>query len=252
MNAQFGSGVVTVTPVAGNLPTNPTPTRLKVMQDAQVDFKGDLKSLFGNKKFAVLVAQGKMQVTGKLKIASFSAADINQIIFAAAQTTGGNLPVIDEVHATAASITPTVGSGLTVVEDLGAINNDTGDQMVKVASAPAVGQYAFTPAVTGGSPTAASYAFNASETATHVAISYTATTTGGVSLALTQLPIGNTVITKLMLFNSTKGKFLALELNNVAFGSYSLPSKQDDFWVADVDFTACADASDNLGTLYAN
>ncbi|SEG56376.1 hypothetical protein SAMN05421819_3566 [Bryocella elongata] len=252
MNAQFGSGVVTVTPVAGNLPANPTPTRLKVMQDAQVDFKGDLKSLFGNKMYAVLIAKGKVQVTGKIKIASFSAADINQIYFATAQTSGGNLPVMDEIHAIGATITPTVGAGLTVVEDLGVINNDTGDQMVKVASAPAVGQYTFTPAVTGGSPTAASYGFNASETASHVALNYTATTTGGSSLALTQQQIGYTVITKLMLFNSTKSSFVALELNNVAFGSWSLPTKQDDFWVADVDFTACADASGTLGTLYAN
>jgi hypothetical protein len=48
------------------------------------------------------------------------------------------------------------------------INKDTGLNMEKIASAPAVGQYKFTPATTGGSPTAAAYVFNASETASAV------------------------------------------------------------------------------------
>jgi hypothetical protein len=78
-NVQFGSGVVFGKPVAGNQATNPTPYRLGVVQEASVDFKGDLKKLYGQKQFPVATARGKIDIEGKAKLAVFDAGMLSAI-----------------------------------------------------------------------------------------------------------------------------------------------------------------------------
>src|SRR5437879_751340 len=129
MNIQFGSGVVTCTPVLGNLAANPTPTRLGILQEASVEFKGDLKKLFGQKQFAVATARGKIDVNGKAKVASLDPNALNQLYFGQTSATGGARPVVDEKHTMGTTI---VGTLTTAVEDLGVINFDTGLNMEKV------------------------------------------------------------------------------------------------------------------------
>jgi hypothetical protein len=251
LDIQFGSGVLTFTPNAGNLAANPTPIRLKVMQEASVEFKGDLKKLFGQNQIAEATARGKIDVTGKAKVAALSALDINQVYWGQTVTPGGNRPY-DEVHTTAASVTPTQGAGLTVTDDQGVINMSTGTSMVKVASAPAVGQYTFTPAVTGGSPTAAEYTFNAEETAASVKLSFRATSTQGNTLTINNQLMGYAPVNQLVLWNQFRGALDLIQLNAVTIGMFSKPTKQEDFWVSDIDFSANCDASEVLGLLYTD
>jgi hypothetical protein len=249
LNIQFGAGVATLTPNAGNLPTNPTPTRMKVMQEGSIDFKGELKKLFGQQQFALVTARGKVDATSKLKIGALDVNDINQVMFADALVSGGNAP-FDETHAMATSITPTQGSGLTVTSDKGVINGDTGLSMLKVASSPTVGQYTFTPAVTGGSPTAASYGFNASETASKVILSFDATVTTGKTLTINNQAMGWAPVCSLALFNKFRGFTEYWNLNSVTLGNFTRPTKMDDFWITDVDISINADAAGVVGTLY--
>lgn len=251
-NVQFGSGVVTITPNAGDLAANPTPIRLKILQEASIEFKSDLKKLFGQKQFAVATARGKIDVTGKMKVAAYDANDINQIYWGQQVVSGGARPVVDELHAVAASVTPTVGAGLLVVADSGVIDVSTGKNLTRVPSAPEEGEYSFTPATSGGSPTAAAYVFNASETIAKVLLSYTSTSTLGSSLAMENQVMGTAPVCSLLLVNKFRGNMLALQLNAVTLGTLSFPTKQEDFWVSDVDFSANCDDSDVLGVLYAD
>lgn len=250
-NVQFGSGVLTLTPTAGNLPTNPTPIRAKILQDAQIDTKGELKKLYGQLQVPVATARGKVDMSVKFKIAAPNVSDINQIYYAQAVTTGGSLPV-DETHAVAASITPTAGTGTTVFVDQGVINYDTGLSMLRVETSPAVGQYTFTPATTGGSPTAASYTFNASETATKVILSFLNTVTTGTTLTLTNQSMGFAPVCQVGLWNTFRGSVEFWLLNAVTLGQFSRPTKQDDFWVADIDGSITADAAGVIGSIYNN
>lgn len=252
MNVQFGSGVVTIIPNAGDLAANPTPIRLKVLQEASVDFKSDLKKLRGQNQFPVATARGSVDVTGKMKIAAYDANDINQIYWGQQVVSGGARPVVDELHAVGASITPTVGSGLLVVADNGVIDNATGKNLERVSASPAVGQYTFTPATTGGSPTAASYGFNASETIAKVRLSYTSQDTTGKTLTMTNKTMGTAPVCQLLLVNKFRGKTVVLQLNAVTLGGLTFPTKQEDFWVSDVDFSANCDDSDVLGLLYTD
>jgi hypothetical protein len=254
LDIQFGSGVATFTPNAGNLAANPTPIRLKVLQEASIEFKGDLKKLFGQSQLAVATARGKIDVTGKAKVAALNANDINQIYWGQAVSAGGNRPY-DEIHAIAATITPTLGTGLAVTDDQGVINMSTGLNMVKIAGAPGVGQYEFTPAVTGGSPTAAIYTFNAADvtSAFPVKLSFrSSSTTLGSTLTLNNQLMGYAPVCQLVLWNQFRGALDLIQLNSVTLGMFSKPTKQEDFWVADIDFSCNADVNDVLGLLYTD
>lgn len=245
---QFGSGVITIIPNAGNLGTNPTPTRLKVLQDAQIDFKGELKKLYGQLQAPVASARGKLDISGKAKAACTNLADIAGIYFGANVTAGSILP-IDEIHTPASSVTPVAGSpsaGDGIFTDMGVINNNTGLSMVRVPSAPAVGQYSFTPATS--TPTPAAYVFNASETATSVLISFLLTSaSAGATMPLTSNPMGWAPVCQLGLFNSFRNAQEFWFFNSVTLGQFSRPTKQDDFWVSDFDFSINADASNTIG-----
>jgi len=254
LNIQFGSGVATFTPNAGNLAANPTPTRLQIMQEASIEFKGDLKKFYGQKQLAAAVARGKIDVTGKAKVGAINANDINQIYWGQALTVGGNRPY-DETHAIAATVTPTLGTGLQVTDDQGVINMSTGLNMTKVASSPAVGQYSFTPAVTGGSPTAASYSFNAADVTSGFAVKISfrsSSTTQGSTLIINNQMMGYAPECELVLWNQFRGALDLIQLNSVTLGTFSKPTKQEDFWVSDIDFSCNADVNDVLGLLYTD
>jgi hypothetical protein len=251
-NIQFGSGLFTFTPNAGNLAANPTPIRLKVLQEASLEFKGDLKKLFGQSQFAVATARGKIDVSGKAKVAAVDQNDINQIYWGQTVVSGSLLPVT-EIHVPAVSVAPLAGNptaGLGIFIDQGVTNGTTGLSMLKVASAPAVGQYSFTPATTGGSPTAAAYVFNAAETAATVAISFMVSETTGSSLTITNQLMGFAPVCQAFLANSFRGATQVVQLNAVTLGTFSLPTKQEDFWVSDLDFSANCDAGGTLGIFY--
>ena len=91
MNIQFGTGVLYGFPTAGNLPSNPTPYRFGVLQEAKVDFKSDLKKLYGQQQFALVKARGKIDVSVKAKLAVVDPNMLNQLFFAQTGTAGMTL-----------------------------------------------------------------------------------------------------------------------------------------------------------------
>jgi hypothetical protein len=256
MNLQFGSGVLFGIPNAGNLAANPSPQRFGILQEVSVEFKGDLKKLFGQKQFPVAKARGKIDVTGKGKFATLDPTLLNQIYFGQTSSTGV-LRVVDlESHTPAASVAPgntTAAVAGTLVVDYGVINKDTGLNMVKIASgSPTVGQYKFTPAVTGGSATTAAWVFNASETASAVLLSYTYQDTTGVTIALNNQLMGYAPEMQMLLYNNFRNKYFALQLNSCILGMVGIPTKQEDFWIQDFDLDASTDVTDTLGAIYAD
>ena len=88
MNIQFGTGVLYGLPNAGNTAANPTPYQLGILQEVTIDFKADLKKLFGQSQFPVAKARGKIDVTAKGKIAVLDPGLLNQLYFGQAQSTG--------------------------------------------------------------------------------------------------------------------------------------------------------------------
>ena len=238
---QFGTGNLYMIPNSGNLAANPTPIELGVLQEVSIEFKADLKKLFGQRQFAVATARGKIDVTGKGKFASQDINALNQIYFGQASANGSRHLFSDEQHVPGTSVA-VAGAGSNFVQDYGVINNGTGVNMTyTVSGTPAIGQY---------TQTAGTYVFNAAETAPSVAISYLTTATTGTTITLQNQLMGYAPQFGAFFYNKFRGQYFALQLNNCTMGMYSLPSKQEDFWVQDFDFSANCDAANVLGYMY--
>lgn len=206
-----------------------------------VDFKSDLKKLFGQSQFAVATARGKVNVDIKGKLAVFDPNMLNQLMFAQPATTGYNLIVDGEqktVSAAAATVTNTP-----IVEDWGVQYRNTGQQLIKVPSAPAVGQYSGPNLATGV------YTFASGDNTNVVAISYTYAVNTGVTITMNNQLMGYAPELAMLLYNKFRNKYLAVELNDVTLGTISIPTKLEDFWIADFDGSANTDASNTLGKL---
>jgi len=147
LNPQFGAGVLYGIPNAGNLVTNPTPMQFGLLQEVQLQFKGDLKKLYGTQQFALAIARGKIDVSGKGKLASLDPMFFSQLYFGQPTAQGVNRPAYNEAHAAAASVAP---NNVAAISDLGVIVTggtgfSAGTQLTNSGSAaPATGQYKFT------------------------------------------------------------------------------------------------------------
>lgn len=243
MNIQFGSGVLFGIPNAGNLAANPTPQQFPVLQEVSVEFKSDLKKLFGQNQYPVAKARGKVDVTGKGKFVLTDPSLLSQIYFGQPTTAGVVRPVFNEAHAAASSVAPVQ---ITASADLGVINSATGKPLQAITSGtPDAGQYRFTAYVSTG-PTPASYAFSTADVTAglQVAISYQwPDATNGTSLTINNELMGYAPELLMLLYNNFRGKLQSLQLNSCVMGTISIPTKQEDFWVSDFDFEASADAA---------
>jgi hypothetical protein len=247
MNVQFGTGVLSAIPNAGNLAANPSPQNVGILQDAQIDFAGDIKELFGQSQMPVSTARGKLKVTGKAKLALLDPGMLNQIYFGQAQSTGVNRFVYNESHVFGSVISTVPVTNLaTFNTDYGVIGGTTGRQFIKVlpAATPLPGQYKNT----GGT-----YTFAAAETELSVLISYTWTdVTTGTTITLNNQLMGYAPYCQMILYNGFRNELFAIEMFSCVLGKISLPTKQEDYWIMDIDWTCNVNAAGILGKIYAD
>jgi hypothetical protein len=242
MNVQFGSGVLLGNPILGNLPANPTPFHFGILQECTVDFKGDLKKLFGQYQFAVATARGKIDVTIKGKLALFDINMLNQLFFAmpAAQVAQGyNLLVDSELHTNVSTVATT---NTPVVEDWGVIDATTGADYTRNTNAT-IGVQQYSVVLSTGT-----YTFN-TNVSVKISYSYFNNVTTGTTVTLTNQLMGYAPELRMLLYNKFRTKYFAVELNDVTLGNISVPTKLEDFWIADFDGSANADASNTIGSL---
>jgi hypothetical protein len=237
-NYQFGSG--NLYGLAGAVPVA---RKFGALQDVSVDISFTLKELYGQRQFPLTIARGQGKIEGKAKFASLNGAMMNDLFFNQTNATGKKQPVNRE-PATIPS-TPfqvTVVNGATFYEDLGVVYTLTGVPLVRVASAPATGQYSVNNA-TG------QYTFAAADTTLGVLIDYSYTTTGGNITTITNQLMGAAQSFALVLPIVYGSGSVYLHLNACISSKLSLATKLEDFLVPDFDFKAFADASDTVGFL---
>lgn len=248
MNIQFGTGVLFGLPNAGNLATNPTPYKFPVLQEASVEFKGDLKKLYGTSQYPVAKARGKIDVTCKAKIAAFDPGFMNQLYFAQAAAPGMTAMAVDEAGTIPSTpFQVTVAHSANFVTNYAVVDTATGLTLTQVplATTPTTGQYHVAAGV---------YTFAAADTTKAVKISYSytdpATTTE--TITLTNQLMGFAPEFRAFLFSNFRTKRLGIELYSCTLGTLTIPTKQEDFWKADIAFDAGVDATDTLGQIYAD
>lgn len=252
-NIQFGTGLLYSTPNAGNLATNPTPVRL-LLQEVSLEFKGDLKKLFTQYQFPIATARGKIDVTGKAKIVNYDPDPINQLFWAQSAVAGIQIVVDQEIDtpttgATGAPNVTVASGGATFAQDNGVVysgGTKAGQMLLKVAAiGSGVGVYVVN--ATGN------YLFSSADNNIAMAISYTFTNvTRGKTISMVNQVMGFAPVCAVDVWSNFRGKLLGLRMNSVTFGSWTYPSKLEDFWVSDVNFECNTDASNNLGSIFAD
>lgn len=234
--------------------TSQTPVQFGTLQDVSADLSFDEKLLYGAYQFPVAFGRGKGKFHFKAKMADITAQVMGSLFFGTTPTAGID-SIVDNlsmaIPATPFTITASTTNTLTTfqipssgtwAQDLGVRYATTGLTLTRVASAPATGQYTVTAGV---------YVFAAADTALSVLISYeyTAASTSQFKIAVANQLMGQAPSFLAELSLPYNGKQLTLKLNNCVSSKLSLPFKNEDFSVAEFDFMALADASNNVGTV---
>jgi hypothetical protein len=247
---EFGSGSLFGFPVSGNTAANPTPIKFGTLQDVSLDISGDIKELYGQKQFPEAVARGKIKLTGKAKFARINGKMLNDLFFGQTMGTGMKATAVDELHTVATSVTITPPSSGVFVNDSrgdqGVIYQATGIPLVKVASAPAVGQYSV-------ATSTGIYTFNATDVGTAVLISYMYTlSAAGTQLNITNQFMGFAPTFQALLTTNYNLQQMNVLLYQAVASKLSIATKQEDFIIPEFDFSCFANAGGQVIDIYSN
>ena len=241
---KFGVGVLiatTRTDSQGNALAVPQNVRLGVLQDVSTDFSFEGKPLYGANVLPVDRGRGKGKLAFSAKAADINIAGLAALHWGVTPTTGFKGPAIDVPGTVPASVaytvTPTVPSSGTWVSDLG-VRDTSGNDYVRVASAPAVGQYSVSAGV---------YTFASGDASKALLFSFEYSAASGVVVPLTNQLMGYSPSFQVMLFNDSKGSKLALKLSNCQSDKLALPFKNEDFVIYDFGWEALDDGTGTAG-----
>lgn len=243
----FGSGKLVAVPTndsTGAVIANPTPVILGTMQDVSVDTSVEMKTLYGSQRYPIAVGQGKGKISVKAKYADINAGVLGSLFFGKTPTAGIKAAVFDFPAAIPATspytVTVAPPSSGTFVADLGVAFAATGQQLRRVASAPAAGEYSVS--------NVGVYTFAAADQGKAIIVSYEYSASGsGQVFSLTNDVMGYTPSFSLLLQNSYDGKSLVMKLERCVSGKLNLPFKNDDFVMSDFEAEAFANAAGSLG-----
>src|SRR5579885_3629579 len=193
---------------------------------------------------AVAAGGGEFKITGKAKFARLQATQINNLFLGQTLTANSMLEMTTGETGTVATGAVTVANSASFVEDFGVFYAARGVQLSPVASSPSQGQYSVANGV---------YTFNSADNGAAVLIYYSYTVSSGNKISLANqlagpLPLFEVSLKETFNYFGTS-KDLLVKLNACVSSKLSLPFSNQKFTVAEFDFQAIADASNNIGTI---
>jgi len=237
----FGSGTLIAkrTDIAGT-----PPCLFGTLDSVEIDFDRKIETLLGQYNVAVAAGGGEFKITGKAKYARLQAAQFNNLFLGQTLTASSMLEMTTGETGTVASAAVTVANSATFVEDYGVFYATSGNQLTPVASSPAQGQYSVASGV---------YSFNTADNGAAVLIYYSYNVSSGNKISLANqlagpLPMFEVALKETFNYYGTP-KDLIVKLNACVSPKLSLPFSNQKFTVAEFDFQAIADASNNVGTI---
>lgn len=232
----FGTGNLFIMPVGGG-----APLQFGAIQDVQVTFSGDTKSLYGANAFPLDTARGKQKIEGKSSFGQIDPSMYNALYFGQTLTTGEKIAALNET-AQIPAVTPftvTAANGAQYFEDLG-VYDATGAPMVQVLATPTTGQYMV-------NTTTGVYTFAAIDEGKAIVLNYLYTSaTTGKTLAINNQLMGTIPTFQLVLSNRFKGKNSNLTLYAATSSKLDFPFKQDDYMLSAFDFAAQDDGTGRI------
>jgi hypothetical protein len=247
MQYNFGSGTVvaTRTDVA-----NAQPTFFGVLQDIELDLDETLKELKGQYKMAVDVAPADFKITFKAKFAKIQANALNNLMLGDTYTAaaGFNMAVAEPQNIPATGpYTVTTNNAAHFTADRGVFYASNYKQFTPVAASPAVAQYTVNPA-TG------IYTFAAADEGVAVLIYYDFTVTNMNQITGTNNLMGTGPAFSLSMMeqytnNAGVTGQMYVKLNACRASKITLPMKNNDYTVQEIDGQAFPDPSGTWGYL---
>lgn len=245
----FGPSTVWATreDVAGS-----TPIKFGALQSFTLDFKATSKELQGQGVFADAVGRSKIAVTGKISYGWIHGSVFSDLFFGTTLSTGQLTTANAEgaVVPAAAPYQVVVANAANFYSDNGVSYAATGVPLQQVAAAPAVGQYSVNVA-TG------TYTFAAADEGAALLLSYLYRVTAtGQQMSIVQTLQGIQPVFQIVNERTYQGpnglEKAVYKLNACVADDLSTPTKQGDFGMSDLGFTAFVDASQTLGQLSFN
>lgn len=216
-----------------------TPTRFGGVQQVQIGFKGNVKTLHGSDQYPIAVGRGATSIDGKCTYAVLSGKALNDLFFNNTVSAGQTLAANGEAGTIGSGHTVTVANSATWASDLGVRVAATGLPFVRVSTSPAAGQYSVSAGV---------YTFNSSETVTKVIIDYTYTTSStGQTISIQNLPMGAAPTFTATLQQIFKANTTTLQLNSCTAYDLNWNTQLEDFTKPDLAFGSFADATGAIG-----
>ncbi|UHC14343.1 hypothetical protein LRS73_26905 [Methylobacterium currus] len=235
----FGSGVLIGTRT--DIP-NATPVNFGLVQEVTIDETATVKELYGQFQRPVAIARGTIKTTGKAKMARISGLAFASLFYGVTPAAGQVMTAFGEAATVPASnpYTVTVANAAAFVGDQGVVNALTGLPLIKVASAPAVGQYSVAAGV---------YTFAAADAGKLLLVSYTYTVpSSGQRFTVTNQLLGATPTFSAQFFTTFQGQAVNIAFANCTSSKLGFGTKLEDFVMPELDFSIFADAAGNVAT----
>jgi hypothetical protein len=230
------------------------PIQFGIVQSVSLDFDFTTKPLYGQNQFPVAVARSQGRITGRSSFARVNGVLWADLLFGNTMA-AGKVSVAYQEAATVPAISPytvTVANGATFSNDLGVIDNVSGNLFTRVTTPATAMEYSV-------NESTGIYTFGALATGKAVVISYEYNTVAtGKKTILTNQLMGRTPTFRLV-FNQqiSPGAACAGQqvlpmtviLNCCTSSKLSLPTRVDDWMIQEFDFEAYADASGVVGSI---
>nr|WP_294549976.1 hypothetical protein [uncultured Rhodopila sp.] len=222
-----------------------TPVKFGILQDVSLDFSADLKELYGQNRYAIALAPGKTKVEIKAKFAGIRGNLFNQVYFGVTATPTQTLFADGEADTIPASSTYTVvaANGSNFLTDEGVFYAAAGTPMTRVSTLTAAGQYI----APSGAP--GTYTFDSADASLGVYLSYLYSSTAGVQLPISNVRMGVGPSFKIVLSQPFDGRDAVYIFNQCQAAKLSMPTKQDDYTIMEMDFMIAADSNGNIGSI---
>ena len=229
---------------SGSAITTPTPVQFGTLQDISLDLGFDIKKLYGTKQFPDDIARGKGTITGKASTGKVNGALVNSLFFGQTLTAGIAADFTDltgtAVPTIPFTITPPPPSSGTWSTDLG-VSGATGIPLIRVASAPATGQYSVAAGV---------YTFAAADVGLvmYINFSYTATSTTASKGTMVNPFMGSTPSfqAEIMLPGTAAGMYTSFTFLKCVSNKLTLATKLEDYAIPSLSWECSADNFGNV------
>jgi hypothetical protein len=241
MELAFASGALWGVPSG----SNPTPSRIRQLQTAALDFTRTSDPLYSLNQMPNAVGVGVMKVTGKAMFAEIRGRLMNDLFFNGTSAAGQTVTALNE-GPSAIPATPfqiTVVNSATWTTDLGVINNANGVPMGRVTSSPAAGQYSVAAGV---------YTFSSADNVSGISVrfsyEYTIAATGQ-TLTLSNQAMGIGPTFKAVLKSTFNALDTTWQLNACVATKLAFSTQLDKFAKPDLEWDSYTDSTDTLGII---